>query len=136
MVGRACTYQMPEGRACRATPMRAEPFCFWHLPEAAEEAADARRLGGLHWRKKKTIASIYGFGGLRTIEDIGGLLETVAVETFALENSIARNRALVQIAATGAKLIEVGDLADRIAALEAVQRSAEPAEPAFSDLGA
>ena len=93
-------------------------------------------MGGLHRRKKKTVASIYGFNGLRTIEDNQALLETVAVETFALENSIARNRALVSIVATGAKLIEVGDLADRIAALEAVRAHAEPDEAAIPDFGA
>ena len=119
MVGRACTYQMPDGRACRATPLHDEPFCFWHSPETAEELTEARRMGGLHRRKKRTVATIYGFGGLRSIEDHQALLETVAVETLGLENSIARNRALTAIVATGAKLIELGDLAARIAAIEA-----------------
>ncbi len=51
--------------------MRDEPFCFWHAPETADEAVEARRLGGLHRRKKKSVAAIYGFGGLRTIIDNG-----------------------------------------------------------------
>jgi hypothetical protein len=118
MVGRACTYQMPEGRACRATPLRDEPYCFWHSPDTADDLAEARRMGGLHRRKKRTVATIYGFGGLRSIEDHQALLETVTVETLGLENSIARNRALTAIIATGAKLIELGDLARRIAAIE------------------
>jgi len=121
MLGRACTYQMPTGRACRATPLRDEPFCFWHAPETAEEAAEARRLGGLHRRKKKTVAAIYGVGGLRTIDDLQGLLETVVIETMALENSISRNRAVAGMVATGAKLIEVGDHEERLRALEAAQ---------------
>ena len=118
MAGRACTYLRPDGRPCRATPMRDDPYCFWHAPETAEEAAEARRLGGLHRRKKKTVAAIYGVGGLRTIEDLQGLLETAAIETMALENSISRNRAIAGMVATGAKLIETGELEDRIAALE------------------
>ena len=118
MVGRACTYQMPEGRACRATPLRDEPLCFWHAPGTADELAEARRMGGFHRRKKRTVATIYGFGGLRSIEDNQALLETIAVETLGLENSIARNRALTAIVATGAKLIELGDLATRVAAIE------------------
>ena len=116
---RACSYQMPEGRPCRATPLREQPFCFWHTPEREEDATEARRMGGLHRRKKRTVATIYGFGGLRSIEDNQGLLETIAVETLGLENSIARNRALTAIVATGARLIELGDLATRIAAIEA-----------------
>ena len=119
MVGRACSFEMPDGRACRAAPLRGEAFCFWHSPDTAEELTEARRMGGLHRRKKRTVATIYGFGGLRSIEDNQGLLETIAVETLGLENSIARNRALTAIVATGAKLVELGDLAARIAAIEA-----------------
>ena len=81
MLGRACTYQLAEGRACRATPLRDAPFCFWHAPDTADELAEARRLGGLHRRKKRTVATIYGFNGLRTVEDHQGLLETLITET-------------------------------------------------------
>ena len=119
MVGRACTYQMPDGRACRATPLRDQAFCFWHSPETSEDLTEARRMGGLHRRKKRTVATIYGFGGLRSIEDHQALLETVVIETMTLENSIARNSAVTRMIATGAKLIELGDLAARIAAIEA-----------------
>jgi hypothetical protein len=115
--------------------MRDEPFCFWHSPETTEEAAEARRLGGLHRRKKKTVGAVYGFQGLRTIEDLQSLLETAAIETLALENSIPRNRAIAGYAAIGAKLIEVGDHEERLRALEAVQRgTAEEMDP-FQDVG-
>lgn len=124
MAGRVCTYQRPDGRSCRATPLRDEPFCFWHAPETADEAAEARRLGGLHRRKKKTVAALYGVGGLRTIDDLQGLLETTVIETMALENSISRNRAIAGMVATGAKLIETGELEERIAALELATGSA------------
>jgi hypothetical protein len=132
MVGRACTHLMANGRPCRATPLRDEPFCFWHAPETAEEAAEARRLGGLHRRKKKTVGAVFGFGGLRTIEDNQTLLETAAVETLSLENSIARNRALAQYASIGAKLIEVGDIEQRLASIELAlaARTESPADSA------
>lgn len=65
--------------------------------------------------------------GLRTIEDLQALLETVAIETMALDNSIARNRTISGFVAIGAKLLETGDLAERLAALEAVAR--RPTEP-------
>jgi hypothetical protein len=76
-------------------------------------------MGGLHRRKKRTVATIYGFGGLRSIEDHQALLETITIETMALENSLARNSAVTRMIATGAKLIELGDLESRIAAIEA-----------------
>lgn len=128
MAGRACTYLMPEGRACRATPLREVPFCFWHPPDTTDDLAEARRMGGLHRRKKRTVATIYGFGGLGSIEDNQALLETIAVETLALENSIARNRALTSIVTAGAKLIELGDLAARVAAIEAALRPRQRSE--------
>ena len=107
--------------------MRDEPYCFWHAPETAEEVAEARRLGGLHRRKKKAVAAIYGVGGLRTIDDLHGLLETVIIETMTLENSIGRNRAVAGMIATGVKLAETGELAERIAALElATSSTREP----------
>jgi hypothetical protein len=109
-----------------------EPFCFWHSPATVEEAAEARRLGGFHRKKKKSVAAIYGFVGLRTIADIQALLETAAIETLAIENSIGRNRALAGMAATGAKLIELGDLAERVAALEASAKPSGPSDP-FDD---
>lgn len=130
---------MPTGRPCRATPLRDEPFCFWHAPETAEEAAEARRIGGLHRRKRKTVGAIYGFHGLRTIEDLQSLLETAAVETMALENTIARNRAIGGFVAAGAKLIEIGELEARLAVLEvalnAPKGDEQPDSPDGSLLG-
>jgi hypothetical protein len=126
MVGSACTAVRADGRPCRATKLRDEEFCFFHSPETAEEAAEARRLGGLHRRKKKSVAAIYGFAGLRTISDSQTLLETAAIETLAIENSINRNRTLATFVATAAKLIELGDLADRVAALEAAAVASRP----------
>lgn len=135
MVGRACTYQMADGRACRATPMRGEPFCFWHSTETADELADAQRMGRLHRRKKRTVATIYGFGGLRTIEDNQALLETITIETMALENSIARNRAVNSMLATGLRLVETGELEARVQALEAAagQRTDTRDDAAFPE---
>ena len=135
MVGRACTYQMADGRPCRATPMRGEPFCFWHSTETADELADAQRMGRLHRRKKRTVATIYGFGGLRTIEDNQALLETITIETMALENSIARNRAVNSMLATGLRLVETGELEARVQALEAAagQRTDSGENAAFPE---
>ena len=132
MVGSVCTALRNDGRPCRATPLVDEPFCFWHSPTSAEEAAEARRLGGFHRRKKKSVAAIYGFGGLRTIADLQALLETAVIENLAIDNSIGRNRAIAGMAATGAKLIELGDLAERVAALEAAAKPTAPSDP-FDD---
>ena len=83
---------------------------------------------------KRARESTRGFRGLRTIEDNQALLETAAIETLAIENSISRNRALASFAAVGAKLIEVGDHEERLATLEAATRPAsEPDTDDFDD---
>ena len=64
------------------------------------------------------MATIYDFAGLRTAESAQRLLETAAIETLALENSVARNRALISAATGAGKLIETGDLQERVALLE------------------
>jgi hypothetical protein len=119
MVNRGCAFEMPDGLLCRAPALRGKTVCYWHDPDKAEEAAESRRIGGLHRRKAKSVATIYDFSGLRTVESAQRLLETAAIETLALENSIARNRALISAAAGAGKLIEVADLDARLAAVEA-----------------
>ena len=119
MVGRSCSQVLADGRVCRATPLRDEPYCFWHAPERAEDAAEARRLGGLRRRREKTVSSAYEFAGLGTIESIRRILEIATIDALGLENSIARARVLIAAAMAAAKLLEVGELEDRLAVLEA-----------------
>jgi hypothetical protein len=120
MVNRGCSFEMPDGLLCRAPALRGKSVCYWHDPDKADEAAEARRIGGMHRRKAKSVATIYDFSGLRSIESAQRLLETAAIETLALENSIQRNRTLISAASGAGKLIEAGDLEARLAAVEAV----------------
>jgi hypothetical protein len=135
MVNRGCTFEMPDGLACRAPALRGKNVCYWHDPDKAEEAAEARRIGGLHRRKAKSVATIYDFSGLRSIEGAQRLLETAALETLALENSISRNRTLISAAAGAGKLIEAGDLDARLSAVEAAVGPKQTTEqdPAFPE---
>ena len=123
---RTCAFVMSDGRMCRAGPQRKRPYCFAHDPERAAEAAEARRLGGLRRRKEGTVAVAYDLFGLDTVEGIRRLLEIVVTDGLGLENSIARLRALISTAVAATNLLKVGDLEDRVAALEAAQRRDEP----------
>jgi hypothetical protein len=134
MVNRGCTYEMPDGLLCQAPALRGRTLCYWHEPDSSEAAQEARRVGGHHRRKAKSVATIYDFSGLRTVESAQRLLETAAIETLALENSIARNRALISAAAGAGKLIEAGDLDARLTAVEAAvgSKGATEDDPAFA----
>ena len=118
----SCRFQKPNGEPCQATPMRGENFCFWHSPEHAEEAAEARRLGGLRRRKERITQGAYDFDGLEDVTKIRRLLEIAVVDTLALESSIARSRALAYLAQMALRALEVGELEDRIDALEEAMR--------------
>jgi len=118
----SCRFQKPNGEPCRATPMRDEEYCFWHHPEHAEEAAEARRLGGLRRRKEKITQGAYDFDGLQTVSQIRRLLEVAAVDTLGLENSVARSRTLAYLSQVALKALEVGELEERVQALEEAMR--------------
>ena len=93
-------------------------FCFWHSPEHAEEAAEARRLGGLRRRKEKITSGAYDFENLESVTQVRRLLEIAVLDTLGLENSIARSRTLAYLALVALKALEVGKLEERLAALE------------------
>lgn len=56
---------------------------------------------------------------LRSVGDVQAQLETVLADTLAQENSAARTQAIVRLLQTALKALEVGDLENRIAILEA-----------------
>lgn len=95
MVATTCAGQRPDGTRCRQWPSGGEQFCLWHSPQREEEAAEARRLGGLRRRREKTVSSAYAFAGLDSVQAIRRILEIATIDTLGLENSIVRSRTLV-----------------------------------------
>ena len=118
MKRRTCRAQNEDGEACRQAPIQGEDFCFWHSPEHSEEAAEARRLGGLRRRKERVVSGAYDFEGLQSVGDIRRVLEIAVLDTLGLENSVARSRTLAYLAQVALKALEVGDLEERLAAIE------------------
>jgi hypothetical protein len=126
---------MPDGRRCRAPVLREGRFCFWHEPSKAEEAHEARRLGGLRRGRERTLAVAYDLTGLGSIEAIRRIIEIALFDVLGLDNSIARARVLISGALAAAKLLETGELVDRIATLEAAlaQDRTVPPDQLFSE---
>lgn len=134
MVTTRCTHELPDGRLCRAWPLRDAPSCFWHAPDREEEAAEARRLGGLRRRREKTVSGADDFAGLGSIEAIRRILEIATIDALGLDNSIARARVLIAAVLAAMKLLETGELEERVVALEAVVRTGRTtSEPLFSE---
>jgi hypothetical protein len=118
LIRRRCAYAKADGQPCQMAPLRDRPYCFAHDPERAEEAADARRLGGLRRRKEGTIAVAYDLPGLDTVVGIRRLLDIVVTDGVGLDNGIPRLRVLISTAVAAVNLLKVGELEERLVALE------------------
>jgi hypothetical protein len=131
MSRRVCSFRKPNDERCRAAPLTDQEYCFWHSPEHIDEAAEARRLGGLRRRREVTVAGAYGIDGLETVADIRRILMIVAVDTLGLDNSVHRSRVLIALAAAAAKLLETGEMEQRLVALEAAHGQKSLPESVF-----
>ena len=120
---RVCKAVKDDGSQCEAAPLTNGEHCFWHSPEHAEEVAEAGRLGGLRRRREKTVAVAYDIEGLETVGAIRRLIEIAVLDTLGLENSIARSRTLAYLSQVALKVLEVGDLEERLKDLEAAVRT-------------
>jgi hypothetical protein len=116
---RVCRAVTADGKRCPTAPLRDEEYCFMHSPDHSVEAAEARRLGGLRRRRETTLAVAYDFAGLGSTESIGRIIEIATLDALGLKNSIARCRVLIAAAMAASRLLEVGELEARLAALEA-----------------
>jgi len=115
---RQCAFQSHDGKPCRAAPLHDSNYCLMHSPEHAQEAQEARRLGGLRRKREVTVTGAYDFEGLETVSGIRRLVEVAVLDTLGMENSISRSRTLAYLAQVALRTLEVGDLEQRIAALE------------------
>ena len=127
---RRCAGHNEQGGPCRQPPLLGKDHCFWHDPEHGDEAQAARKLGGQRRRREATLSGAYDFEGLATVPDIRRLLEVAGYDLLGLENTVARARAIVSVVLAAGKLLETGELEDRVVALEAAM-GAEDARPVF-----
>jgi hypothetical protein len=93
-------------------------YCFTHSPETRTAQAQARRLGGAnrhtpHAGDASTIPA-----DIRTIGDASKILSYVLAELMAMDNGIQRARALIAVFDSFIRSFEIGELEQRIQALE------------------
>jgi hypothetical protein len=118
VISRTCSATTSSGEPCHAAPIRDGEFCLWHDPSQVEVVTEARRLGGARRKRETTIAGAYDVEGLDSVAAIRRVIEIAVLDGLSLDNGIARGRLLIAGALAAAKLLEVGELADRIETLE------------------
>lgn len=127
-----CSFRKPDGQLCRAAPLIDQEYCFWHSPEHAEEAAEARRLGGFRKRREAAVIGAYDLEGLDSLTLLQRVLEVALLDTLGLDNSLSRSRTLGYLVGIGTRLRQEGETEERLRALEAaVQRQKMPAKSVF-----
>ena len=86
-----------------------------------------RRLGGLRRRREETLEGAYDLHeGFRSVDGILRFAEIAALDLLGLDTSVARSNAMFRGALVAAKLLEVGDLAQRLATVEATLAARQP----------
>lgn len=121
---RVCTGTSANGVPCRATPQSGSDFCFLHDPHKADEQRRARQAGG-NTRAAKVLSAETPAKNIKTVADVSGLLSDTIhqVRTGALDPKVAN--CVGYLSGILLKAIEVGEIEERLAAMEAVvgQRS-------------
>lgn len=111
-----CVATTLRGAPCKAFPVAGSRFCLSHDAALASKISAARKLGGQRRRRRASPAP--GSVRLRTAEDALALLERAACDADRSDNSAARSRLHVSIAALAVRIIDSTTLAARIEALE------------------
>ena len=132
---RQCAFRFSTGAPCRMHPLKDSEFCWSHSPEHAQEAQEARRLGGQRRKKEVMLAGAYDLEGLDNNPGIRRVLEIATMDTLAQENNLSRNRTLGYLMQVALKAMEAGETDERLTALEqAVQGKQIQHEPPVFDV--
>lgn len=110
---------VPRGRACGFG------LLFTHDPNTAGERRAARSKGGSarHGRQIGAVEHPAEQVSVKTTADICRLLERTINDVLGLENSLNRARVVGYLASIACKALELDQLADRVAALEAILKA-------------
>lgn len=113
-----CKGKTKSGKPCGMQTKAGGKYCFTHDPARAKERIEARKRGG---RAQATphagiMSSIPE--KITTISEARTILDYTLAELIVMDNSIPRARALLSLFDSHVKAFEIGQLEERIAALE------------------
>lgn len=110
-----CKAKTASGLACQANP-GSSGYCWAHDPALAAKRAIAHKRGGEN--HPRLNAKPFPECDVKTAAGLLSLMEHVIKETWEIENSVSRNRTLGYLGQVQKGVLEVGELEERIAALE------------------
>ena len=120
---RTCKAKTRGGKPCGMRPLAGSRYCYNHDPAMGAKRAQSRKKGGANRRISHHGDSTIIPHEVKTLNDANQILEYVLAEVVPMENSIARARVLLSLYDSFIKSFEIGELEQRIQALEQYRRS-------------
>lgn len=117
MSKKQCNAKKRNGEPCQASA-NGTGFCFTHDATKGKERAIARRNGGLKRITPSVADKSLVPKETRTITDVMTILDYTLQESLVLQNSIQRGRLLVSIAHGYIEALKVGEMEQRLEAVE------------------
>jgi len=117
-----CKAENRRGERCKAFASESG-VCFMHDATKGKERAIARRNGGLATKQPHYADASVLPSSIRKIEDVLIVLDYALQESIGLDNSIQRGRLIVSIAHGFIEALKVGELEQRLEAVEVALKS-------------
>jgi hypothetical protein len=118
-----CKAKTTAGKKCQAKPLRNGEWCFIHDPASAAKRAKGRKKGGLRNRTPHYGDTSIIPADVKTLNDAKHILDYTLAELLPMENSISRARVLLALHESFVKAFEIGQLEERIKALEELSKA-------------
>jgi hypothetical protein len=112
-----CKGKTKSGQPCQATA-GADGFCTFHSPAHGAARAIGRKRGGQRHRVPHVADPSSVKTPIRDVSGVMALLDVAAIDTLAQENSAQRTKALVAVALAYFRGLEVGEIEQRLEAIE------------------
>ncbi len=116
-MSKQCQAKNKSGEPCQASA-NGTGFCFTHDATKGKERAIARRNGGLRRITPSVADKSLVPKETRSITDVMTILDYALQESLVLQNSIQRGRLLVSIAHGYIEALKVGEMEQRLEAVE------------------
>jgi hypothetical protein len=107
------------GKRCNAKPKAGAAYCFMHDPKQAQQRAQARRKGGEATRTPHGADPAIIPNEINNLDQAKQILVYCLLELAEMPNSLQRVRVYLALFDSFVKALEIGELENRIAALEA-----------------
>ncbi len=117
MSKKQCNAKNKLGEPCNASASE-NGFCFTHDASRGKERAEARRRGGLQRITPSVADKSLVPNQTRSLNDVMTILDYALQESLVLQNSIQRGRLLVSIAHGYIEALKVGEMEERLEAVE------------------